>query len=210
MCLLGKAAATWAPPLSAPPLPQVKPLASRLDRSPASVRCLLPLLLEGVMVVNPHCVPIPHPRSGRLQTFKQFYPFYLGRRFCWAVLEAVRHTHAMNVLADAPLLRRHRRHPLGPPPSPPPAHPHAGEHSNRTCRRLHFMGTSGVVALAAAAAVTQQPTLLLALPLIGYGCAWAGHFFFEHNRPATFRYPRWSLRGDFQMWLEMLSGQRAF
>lgn len=46
--------------------------------------------------------------------------------------------------------------------------PSAGEHSNRTCRRLHVVGTTGVVALAAAAAVSRSPSLLLALPLVGY------------------------------------------
>lgn len=42
------------------------------------------------------------------------------------------------------------------------------------------------------------------------GCAWVGHFWFEHNRPATFRYPLWSLAADFRLWWEVLSGQRSF
>lgn len=42
------------------------------------------------------------------------------------------------------------------------------------------------------------------------GCAWVGHFWFEHTRPATFRYPLWSLAADFRLWWEVLSGQRAF
>ncbi|KAL4854601.1 hypothetical protein ACK3TF_004756 [Chlorella vulgaris] len=74
-----------------------------------------------------------------------------------------------------------------------------GEHSNRTCRRLHVAGTTGVVALAASAAATWRPGLLLLCPLLGYGCAWLGHYLFEHNRPATFRYPLWSLASDFQL-----------
>ena len=32
------------------------------------------------MVVNPHFVPIPHPRTGRFKSFASFYPFYLGAR----------------------------------------------------------------------------------------------------------------------------------
>ena len=26
-------------------------------------------------------------------------------------------------------------------------------------------------------------------PVIGYGCAWIGHFFVEQNKPASFKYP---------------------
>jgi hypothetical protein len=44
--------------------------------------------------------------------------------------------------------------------------------------------------------VDGNPWWFLGMPLIGYGCAWVGHFFFEHNKPATFRYPAWSLLGD--------------
>jgi hypothetical protein len=34
--------------------------------------------------------------------------------------------------------------------------------------------------------------------------AWVGHFFFEHNKPATFLYPTYSLMGDFRLAAEML------
>lgn len=82
-----------------------------------------------------------------------------------------------------------------------------GEHKDPLCRQLHFVGTTLVVALAATAAITMNPWLLLALPLAGYGFAWAAHFFVEKNRPATFTYPLWSLMGDFKMWSEMLRGR---
>ncbi|MBC7211801.1 MAG: DUF962 domain-containing protein, partial [Pseudomonas sp.] len=61
-----------------------------------------------------------------------------------------------------------------------------GEHSNATCRRLHFVGTSLVIALLAYSIGSGQWLLLLTVPLAGYGFAWAGHFFFEKNRPASF------------------------
>jgi len=51
------------------------------------------------------------------------------------------------------------------------------EHSNITCRRLHFVGTSLVIALIVTAIVSGQWALLWALPLVGYGFAWVGHFF---------------------------------
>lgn len=84
------------------------------------------------------------------------------------------------------------------------------EHSDRTCRRLHFVGTSLVIGLTIASAVTAQPWLLLTLPVVGYGFAWTGHFFFEKNRPATFKYPFYSLYGDFVMYKDIVTGKIAF
>lgn len=81
------------------------------------------------------------------------------------------------------------------------------EHANPTCRRLHFVGTSLVIALLAYAIGSGQWLLLLAMPVAGYGFAWAGHFFFEKNRPATFTYPLYSLIGDFAMFRDILRGK---
>lgn len=81
------------------------------------------------------------------------------------------------------------------------------EHSNITCRRLHFVGTSLVIALIVTAIVSGQWALLWALPLVGYGFAWVGHFFFENNQPATFKHPLYSLAGDFVMYRDILIGR---
>ena len=85
-----------------------------------------------------------------------------------------------------------------------------GEHANRTCRRLHFFGTLFVIAIAGFALATQQWVVLWALPVFGYGFAWVGHFVFEHNRPATFKWPFYSLMGDFVMFRDMLTGRIAW
>ncbi len=85
-----------------------------------------------------------------------------------------------------------------------------GEHANRRCRQLHFAGTSLVIVLLIAAVLSGRPGLLLALPVVGYGFAWVGHYYFERNRPATFTHPLWSLRGDFLMWWQLLTGRLAF
>ncbi|MND84217.1 hypothetical protein D3C80_761040 [compost metagenome] len=82
-----------------------------------------------------------------------------------------------------------------------------GEHSNPTCRRLHFVGTSLVIALLAYTIGSGKWLLLLAVPLFGYGFAWVGHFFFEKNRPATFTHPLYSLIGDFVMFRDILLGK---
>lgn len=83
------------------------------------------------------------------------------------------------------------------------------EHDNIVCRRLHFIGTSLVILIAAASIITQQWSWLWALPFAGYGFAWVGHFFYERNKPATFKYPFYSLLGDFVMyrdiWLKRVS-----
>ena len=84
------------------------------------------------------------------------------------------------------------------------------EHSNRTCRRIHVVGSALVLVVLAVAVATLNPWWLLAMPLVGYGFAWVGHFFFEKNRPATFRYPLWSLMGDWRMFFEVMSGKRKF
>ncbi|QKX18417.1 DUF962 domain-containing protein [Microbulbifer sp. YPW1] len=81
------------------------------------------------------------------------------------------------------------------------------EHSNLTCRRLHFIGTALVITLLIAALVTQRWGLLAVMPIAGYGFAWVGHFFFEHNRPATFKNPFYSLWGDFVMFKDILLGR---
>jgi hypothetical protein len=83
------------------------------------------------------------------------------------------------------------------------------EHRNRTSRRLHVVGT-GLVILCAAVGLVFDAWLLIAVPFVGYGFAWVGHFFFERNRPATFTYPVWSLMGDFRMFFEVVMGRRAF
>ena len=82
-----------------------------------------------------------------------------------------------------------------------------GEHSNPTCRRLHFVGTSLVIALLAYSIASASWLLLLALPVVGYGFAWIGHFFFEKNKPATFTHPLYSLIGDFAMFRDILLGK---
>jgi len=82
-----------------------------------------------------------------------------------------------------------------------------GEHADRTSRRLHVIGTSAAVLQILAAIVLREPMLCLTALLSGYGFAWVGHYVFEKNRPATFKYPLYSLRGDFRMAREVFSGR---
>ena len=84
------------------------------------------------------------------------------------------------------------------------------EHRNGTCRALHFAGSTLVLALVVLAAATRNAWWLLAVPLAGYGFAWAGHFGFEKNRPATFRHPVYSLIGDWVMYWQLLTRKIPF
>ncbi|MCA9698388.1 MAG: DUF962 domain-containing protein [Myxococcales bacterium] len=54
--------------------------------------------------------------------------------------------------------------------------------------------------------VWAQPWILAGI-VGAYAFAWVGHFKVEHNRPATFTYPLWSLLGDFRMWGLMATGK---
>jgi hypothetical protein len=80
------------------------------------------------------------------------------------------------------------------------------QHSHPVCRALHFTGTTGVIALVLVAVITGDWRMAAWAPLAGYGFAWLGHLVFEKNRPATFRYPLWSLRADFVMYGQWLAG----
>ena len=83
---------------------------------------------------------------------------------------------------------------------------YVSQHMNPTTRALHFAGTS-LVCACLLAALLVSPVWLAGAPVAGYGFAWAGHFFFEKNRPATFTYPLWSLWGDFRMFRLTLAGR---
>jgi hypothetical protein len=81
------------------------------------------------------------------------------------------------------------------------------EHRNRTCRRLHFVGTLLVLATVAAALLARDARWLWLAPLFGYGFAWIGHYAFEKNRPATFKHPLYSFIGDWVMFADVLRGR---
>jgi hypothetical protein len=85
---------------------------------------------------------------------------------------------------------------------------YVSQHRNKTCRQLHFVGTS--IAMGCLAVSPFYPPAALAAPVAGYGFAWIGHFVFEKNKPASWGGVKefaWSLRGDLRMWRYMVTGK---
>jgi len=75
------------------------------------------------------------------------------------------------------------------------------QHQNATCRRLHFIGlTLAIIQLLRTILFAFNLGNLLLVFVIGYGISWIGHFFFEKNVPATFKYPWLSFRGDLRLY----------
>lgn len=83
------------------------------------------------------------------------------------------------------------------------------EHSKPLCRALHYAGSTVVLLLLGWLSYSGLWHFVWLLPLAGYGFAWVGHFFIEHNKPATFQYPWYSLLGDWVMYKDFLTGQLA-
>ncbi|KAI7898618.1 uncharacterized protein BX663DRAFT_479776 [Cokeromyces recurvatus] len=85
-----------------------------------------------------------------------------------------------------------------------------GEHCNKINRRLHILGTTITHILALLSIKYKNPKFLLFGIAQAYIFAWFGHFIFEKNKPATFRYPIWSFLGDLKMWHEVMIRKREF
>lgn len=83
------------------------------------------------------------------------------------------------------------------------------QHADPRTRVLHYVGTLAAAAAVVLAAVDWDWRWLLAAPLIGYSLAWLGHAVFEHNRPATFGHPLWSVWSDIRMLAMFLTGRLA-
>ncbi len=80
------------------------------------------------------------------------------------------------------------------------------EHSRAKTRHIHIAGTLIALVLFACVILGAGPWFLAAALIAGYGPSWAAHFLVEKNRPATFRYPVWSLVSDLKMTAAWLSG----
>jgi hypothetical protein len=81
------------------------------------------------------------------------------------------------------------------------------EHSKPTTRRLHVLGLMLAIVVIVVTILLGKWWLLIVAPVVGYGLSWIGHFFFERNRPATFKHPLYSLMGDLVMFKDVITGK---
>lgn len=84
---------------------------------------------------------------------------------------------------------------------------YVSQHLNPVNRRLHAAGTTLGLLLGAAALVRRDPLLAACAVAAAYGFAWAGHWLYERNRPATLSHPLLSLRADLRMYRLTLRGE---
>lgn len=84
------------------------------------------------------------------------------------------------------------------------------EHRKEGTRIGHFIGTSLVFLTLFFCISTKKYVYLWLMPVFGYGFAWYSHAFIERNKPATFKYPLWSLFSDFKLFFEILFRKRRF
>jgi hypothetical protein len=80
------------------------------------------------------------------------------------------------------------------------------QHSQPQTRLLHATGSVLAVALLGVAFAVNL-WILVAVPIVGYSFAWYAHFFVEHNKPATFGHPFYSLVADYRMLFLMMAGR---
>jgi hypothetical protein len=81
------------------------------------------------------------------------------------------------------------------------------QHASRSTRALHYCGVLVALVLLVGMIVLLEPLFFVAALVAAYAFAWIGHYVFEGNRPATFRYPLWSFMGDIRMFRLWIMGR---
>jgi hypothetical protein len=82
-------------------------------------------------------------------------------------------------------------------------------HRDPMTRAIHTIGTLSGWTILILAIVFRRPWFILLALVVPYALAWFSHFFVEHNTPATFGHPLWSLAADQKMVAMVLSGKMS-
>ena len=81
------------------------------------------------------------------------------------------------------------------------------EHKLRINKILHAIGSLIGLSFFIYILYIERYKLIPISFLFGYTFAWIGHFFFEKNKPATFKYPLYSFIGDWVMLKDIILGK---
>ena len=81
------------------------------------------------------------------------------------------------------------------------------EHKLKINKLLHIIGSLSGLLLLLLCIIMQQYIYIPISLIIGYIFAWLGHFAFEKNKPATFKYPIYSFIGDWVMLKDIFTGK---
>lgn len=135
----------------------------------------------------------------RIQSFREFFPYYLGehRQPTCRALHFVG-TAGFMVVVLACLVTEPAR--FG------PALAGIGLLGFIGSRIEPHRNAAPLLLAMVALGIWAEPWLLAGV-VWAYLLAWVAHFKVEHNKPATFTYPLWSLLGDFKMWGLMARGK---
>lgn len=84
------------------------------------------------------------------------------------------------------------------------------QHQNKMNLLCHFIGSCLVILILLHALFTGHLWEIILAIIVGYGCAWVGHYFFEKDKPTTFKYPLYSFCADWMMFKDMVTGKIKF
>jgi hypothetical protein len=73
------------------------------------------------------------------------------------------------------------------------------QHAHPATKMVHALGLALALVGMGWAAVQGDWLLIPVCVLGGYAILWTSHFVIEHNLPATWTYPLWSLKSEFRM-----------
>jgi len=78
------------------------------------------------------------------------------------------------------------------------------EHKKTSTKISHIIGSLTSLFLFIFFIISNKVYYIPLVFVLGYGFAWIGHFVFEKNKPATFKYPLYSFIGDWTMLKDIL------
>lgn len=80
-------------------------------------------------------------------------------------------------------------------------------HSHRSTKWIHAVTTSFAMVFLVITLVTGKLAYVVSAWVATYAILFLSHFLIEKNRPATFRYPWWSILADFKMAYLLFKGK---